>query len=206
MFDQPEALLNHTFSKSCYLIHELFLTNAFSFQELVSFRTPYLPFPFLNPTTYPASNLTSTNLISSPYLLNFPVSFFFCQEGGLCYRLYGPSLALLNKTKKPKCKSVECVEAHTFWLSNQHCSRGERELYCNWCHGKAVGVRNSYNCVDVNCVVCMFQLLLAGIEVNTFVNFIAAVFNIQICISNFLSSSCNDCDNDDKHVNKETSK
>ena len=75
MFDPQDALVNHTLSKSYYPIHELFLTNPLSFQELVNFGTTYLPLPFLNPTTYLPSNLTSTNWISSPYLINFPFSF-----------------------------------------------------------------------------------------------------------------------------------
>ena len=70
----PPALLNNTHSKSCFLIHEPFPTNIISFQELVNFGITYLPLPFLNPTIYLASNPTSTNLISSPYLLNFPFS------------------------------------------------------------------------------------------------------------------------------------
>ena len=61
-----EALLSHTLSKSHYLIHELFPANLHSFQDPVNLGTPYLPLPFLNPTTYLASNLISTNLISSP--------------------------------------------------------------------------------------------------------------------------------------------
>ena len=71
------ALLNHTLPS--HLVHELFPTNLLSFQEPVYFGTPYLPLPFLNPTTYLASKPTSTNLISSPYLFNFSFSFFLCQ-------------------------------------------------------------------------------------------------------------------------------
>ena len=74
MFDPQEALSIHTLSKSCNLMQELFLTNHLSFQELVNFGPTCHPLPLLNPTTYLASNLTSTNLIASLYL-------------GLCYRL-----------------------------------------------------------------------------------------------------------------------
>ena len=40
-----------------YLIHELFPTNLLLLPEPVNFGTPYLPLPFLNPTTQLASNL-----------------------------------------------------------------------------------------------------------------------------------------------------
>ena len=81
MFGPPEALQNHTLSKSCYLIHELFPINHLSFQELINSGPPYLSLPSLNRTTYLASNLTSTNLILSPCLLNFP--FFLCLGFGI---------------------------------------------------------------------------------------------------------------------------
>ena len=97
MFDPQEALVNHTLSKSCYPIHELFPTNLLSFQELVNFGTPYFPLPFLNPTTYLPSNLTSTNWISSPYLINFPFSFLLCQ--GFAIGSIGLSLTLHTKKK-----------------------------------------------------------------------------------------------------------
>ena len=98
MFDPQEALVNHTLSKSYYPIHELFPTNLLSFQELVNFGTSYLPLPFLNPTTYLASNLTSTNWISSPYLINFPFSVFLYQ--GFVIVSVGLSRTLLTKTNK----------------------------------------------------------------------------------------------------------
>ena len=60
-------------------------------------KTPYLPLPFLNPTTYLASNLTSTNLISSPYLINFSFSFFLCQ--GFVIGPIGLFLTLHTKKK-----------------------------------------------------------------------------------------------------------
>ena len=81
-----------------FLIHELFPANLLSLQEPVNFGTPYIPLPFLNPTTYLSSNLTSANLISSPYLINFPFSFVICQVfviGSL-----GLSQTLLTKTIK----------------------------------------------------------------------------------------------------------
>ena len=98
----PEALLIHTLSKSYYPIHELFPTNLLSFQELVDFGTPYFPLPFLNPTTYLPSNLTSTNWISSPYLINFPFSFFLCQ--GFVIGSIGLSLTLHTNIKEQKKK------------------------------------------------------------------------------------------------------
>ena len=96
MFDPPEALVSHTLSKSYYLIHELFPPNLLSFDEPVNFGTPYLPLPFLNLTTYFASNLTSTNWISSPYLSSFPSSFCLCQ--GFVMGSIGLSLTVLTKT------------------------------------------------------------------------------------------------------------
>ena len=80
------------------IIHELFPTNLLSFQEPINFGTPYLPLPFLNPATYLASNLTSTNWISSPYLLKSPFSFFLCQ--GFVIGSIGLSLTLLTTKKK----------------------------------------------------------------------------------------------------------
>ena len=76
--------------------------------ELVSFGTPYLPRPFQNPKTYLTSNLTSTNLISflsSPYLLNFPFSFFLCQS--FVVGSFGLSLTLL--TKKIVSEAINCL-------------------------------------------------------------------------------------------------
>ena len=102
MFDPPEALLSHTLSKSCYLIHELFPTNHLSFQELVNFGTPCHPFPSLNTTNYLASNLTSINLILSPYLLNFP---FFLFRGIAIGFMAFPRYYLLKKTKKENLRN-----------------------------------------------------------------------------------------------------
>ena len=96
MFGPPEALLSHTLSKSYYLINKLFPTNLLLFQEPVNVETPYLPLPFLNPTTYLPSNLTSTNWTSSPYLINFPFSFFLCQA----YVIGSIGLPLTLFTKK----------------------------------------------------------------------------------------------------------
>ena len=88
------GLLNHTLSKSYYLIHKLFPTNLLSFQEPVNFGTPYLTLP-LNTITYLPSNLTSTNWISSPYLINCHFSFFLCQ--GFAIGSIGLSLTSLIK-------------------------------------------------------------------------------------------------------------
>ena len=101
MFNPLEALPSHTHSKSYYPIHELFPTNLLSFQEPVNFGTPYLPLPFLNPTTYLPSNLTSTNRISFPYLINFPF-FFFLYQG---FVIASISLSLTLHTKKNR-KSI----------------------------------------------------------------------------------------------------
>ena len=84
----PDSLRNVQLTRSSTQSHpfQVMLPNprtlshkSSSFQELISFRPPYLSLPFLNPTIYFASNLSSTNLISSPYLLNFPFSAFLCQ-------------------------------------------------------------------------------------------------------------------------------
>ena len=103
MFNPQEALVNHTISKSYYPINELFPTNLILFQELANFGTPYLLRSFLNLTTYLPSNLTSTNWISSPYLINFPFSFFLCQ--GFVIGSIGLSLTLHTK-KKSKCEAA----------------------------------------------------------------------------------------------------
>ena len=58
----------------------------------------HLPLPFLNPTTYLPSNLTSTNWISSPNIINFPFSFFLCQ----CFVIGSTGLSLTLHTKKTK--------------------------------------------------------------------------------------------------------
>ena len=108
MFDPPEALLSHTLSKSCYLIHELFSTNHHrSFQELVNFGTPCHPFSSLNTTNYIVSNLTSINLILSPYLLNFP---FFLFRGIAIGFMAFPRYYLLKRQKK---KTLETSGYHT---------------------------------------------------------------------------------------------
>ena len=72
----PETLLNHTFFKLCYLIHELYPTNHLSLQELINYGTPCFPLPSLNPTTCLVSNQISTSLILSICLLNFSFSSF----------------------------------------------------------------------------------------------------------------------------------
>ena len=120
MFDPQEALVNHTLSKSYYPNHERFLTNLLSFQELVNFGTSYLPLPFLNPTTYLPSYLTSTNWISSPYLINFPFSFFLCQ--GFVIGSIGLSLTL--HTTKNKLLAETCDIKYSYQIP------GTRLLMC----------------------------------------------------------------------------
>ena len=74
---------SHPF-KLHYLIHELWLTNHLSFQELLTCGTHCHPLLSLNPTICHLSNITSTNLILSPFLLNlFPFSQSFLCRGFL---------------------------------------------------------------------------------------------------------------------------
>ena len=124
MLDPQEALVNHTLSKSYYPIHELFPTNLLSFQELVNFGTPYLPLPFLNPTTYLPSNVTSANWISSPYLINFPFSFFLCQ--GFVIGSIGLPLTLHTEKKIKKAGPMH-IAMELQWLP---CTNWLREGRC----------------------------------------------------------------------------
>ena len=69
LFEPPEALPIHTLSKLHYLIHELYLTNLLSFLELLHCGTHCHPLLSLNLTICHLLNLTSTNLIVSPFSL-----------------------------------------------------------------------------------------------------------------------------------------
>ena len=100
MFEPPKALPIHTLSKLHYLIHELYLTNHLSFPELLHCGTHCHPLLSLNPTICHLLNLTSTNLILSPFLLKLPLIFSAFPLSRLCYRPYGLSPALLTKKKK----------------------------------------------------------------------------------------------------------
>ena len=80
----PDPLKHVRPSRSCTESHPFQVTLStartlshkfLSCQKPVNFGPPYLPLPFLNPITYRACNLTSTNFISSPYLLSFLSSF-----------------------------------------------------------------------------------------------------------------------------------
>ena len=97
VFEQLEALPIHTLSKLHYLIHELYLTNHLSFLELLNFGTHCHPLLSLNPAICHLLNLTSTNLILSPFLLKLPLIFSVFPFAGLCYTPYGLSPTLLTK-------------------------------------------------------------------------------------------------------------
>ena len=86
-------------SKLHYLIYELYLTNHLSFLELLNCGTHCHPLLSLNPTICHLLNLTSTNLILSPFLLKLPIIFSVFPFSGLCYRPYGLSPTLLNRNK-----------------------------------------------------------------------------------------------------------
>ena len=58
------------------------------------------PLLSLNLTICHLLDLTSTNLILSPFLLKLSLIFSVFPSSGLCYRPYGPSPTLLNKKKK----------------------------------------------------------------------------------------------------------
>ena len=102
VFEPPEALPIHTLSKLHHLIHELYLTNNLSFPELLNCGTHCHPLLSLNPTICHLLNLTSTNLILSPFLLKLPLIFSVFPLSGLCYRPYGLSPALLIKKNERK--------------------------------------------------------------------------------------------------------
>ena len=109
MFEPPEALPINTLSKLHYLIHELYLTSHLSFPELLHCGTHCHPLLSLNPTICHLLNLTSTNLILSPFLLKLPLIFSFCPMSRLCYRPYGLSPALLTKEKCMRA-CVQCQQ------------------------------------------------------------------------------------------------
>ena len=98
MFEPPEALPFHTLSKLHYLIHEPCLTNHLSFLELLNCETHCRPLLSLNPTICDLLNLTSTNLIWSPFLLK--LKFFLCR-GLVIGPTAFPRHYLLKKEKKP---------------------------------------------------------------------------------------------------------
>ena len=62
-------------SKLHYLIHELYLTNHLSFLERLNCGTHCHPLLSLNPKICHPLNLTSTNLMLSPFLLKLPLFF-----------------------------------------------------------------------------------------------------------------------------------
>ena len=100
MFEPPEALPIHTLSKLHYLIHDLYLTNHLSFPKLLNCGTHCHPLLSLNPKICHLLNLTSTNLILSPFLLKLPLIFSLFPLSVLRYRPCGLSLVLLTKKKK----------------------------------------------------------------------------------------------------------
>ena len=106
MFEPPEALPIHTLSKLHYLIHELYLTNYLSFLELLNCGTHCHPLLSLNPTICHFLNLTSTNLILSPFLLKLPLIFSVFPLSRLCYRPYGLSPTLHTKKNRNGTSSV----------------------------------------------------------------------------------------------------
>ena len=81
------------------LIHELNLTNHPSFQERLNCGTHCHLLLSLIPTICHLLNLTSTDLILSPFLLKLPLIFSVFALSGLCYRPYGLSPRLLTKNK-----------------------------------------------------------------------------------------------------------
>ena len=74
------------------------------------------PLLSLNPTICHLLNLTSTNLILSPFLLKLPFIFSVFPLSGLCYRPYSLSPTLLTKikTKIPYSLSPIVVLLHIF--------------------------------------------------------------------------------------------
>ena len=100
MFKPPEALPIHTLSKLHYLIHDLYLTNHLSFPKLLNCGTHCHPLLSLNPKICHLLNLTSTNLILSPFLLKLPLIFSLFPLSVLRYRPCGLSMVLLTKKKE----------------------------------------------------------------------------------------------------------
>ena len=108
MFKPPEALPIHTLSKLHYLIHKPYLTNHLSFPELLNCGTHCHPLLSPNPTICHLLNLTSTNLILSPYLFPSFSQFFLCQ-GFVIGPMAFPWHYLLKKEKKLAYKKVKVV-------------------------------------------------------------------------------------------------
>ena len=99
MLEPPGALPIHALSKLRYLTHELYRTKNLSFLELLNCRTHCHPLLSLNPRICHLLNLTSINLILSPFLLKLPLIFSVFPVLGLCYRPFGLSLTLLTIIK-----------------------------------------------------------------------------------------------------------
>ena len=97
VLEPPEALPIHTLSKLHYLIHELYLTNLLSFLELLTWGTHCNLLLSLNATICHLLNLTSTNLLLSPFLFKLSLIFSVFPLSGLCYRPYGLSPTLPTK-------------------------------------------------------------------------------------------------------------
>ena len=120
-------MLSISLSKLHYLIHELYLTNHLSFPELLNCGTHCHPLLSLSPTICRLLNLTSTNLMLSPFLLKLSLIFSVVPLSGLCYRAYGLSPALLTKKKCQSwnmlcsmsnllLKLSSCVRMTSLWL------------------------------------------------------------------------------------------
>ena len=93
-----EALPIRTLSKLRYLIHKLYLTSHLSFLELLNCGSHCHPLLSLNQTICHLLNLTSTNLMLSPFLLKLPLIFSVFPLSGLWYRPYSLSPTLLYFT------------------------------------------------------------------------------------------------------------
>ena len=99
------------------------------YPELLNCGTHCHPLLSLNPTICHLLNLTSTNLILSPFLLKLPLIFSVFPFSRLCYRPYGLSPALLTKKKIYRlltcslCKlTVKVQEFQSTWRGYSLCT------------------------------------------------------------------------------------
>ena len=90
---------SHPFQVTLPNRQTLYLTSHLSFLELLNCGTHGHPILSLNPTICHLLNLTSTKLILSPFLLQFPIIFSVFPLLGLCYRCHGLYPTLLTEKK-----------------------------------------------------------------------------------------------------------
>ena len=108
----PEALPARTLYKLHYLIHEIYLTNLLSFLELLNCGSHDChPLLSLNSTICHLLNLTSTNLILSPFLFKLPSfsQFFLCRGF-----VIGPTAKNNSSSSRKMSKQIKTTSYNLF--------------------------------------------------------------------------------------------